>query len=459
MRVTDSIGGFATQSVSLLIKPASSLSLTSSTGSVTFGTTITLTATVTPSDGTGTVTFTDVPTTGPQQGSIVTLGSGAVTAGVATLTIALPAFGVNPVTAAYGGDGTYAASTATPSAVEVSGYTGEVIVTEFRNSGPGGATDSYTELYNTGPAVPLAGFVVTSSSGTSVTVPAGAGTLGTYRSYLLTGAGYSLGAVATADDPVATLGSGGIKVQTPDTAGTQTDAVGPTAGFHNGDPLAADLSTSITAQYAWVRAEKAGRPVNTGSNAADFRLVSSSGDLVDGTQSSLGSASPTGLANPFQHNATLLSTLFDGGTGQGFSPNRVYTPGVLGGPGTLVVRRTITNTTGAVVTNAKVRITAISQANGDPQPGVVTQPSRIVRLRAINPGTATSTVSVGGNPLTVQNLSVDAPISGQPGGGLNSTLTVPLGGGLAPGATVNVAFTFAVDSGGIFWFGYDVDAT
>ena len=123
------------------------------------------------------------------------------------------------------------------------------------------------------------------------------------------------------------------------------------------------------------------------------------------------------------------------------------------------MRRTITNTTGGAITSAKVRISGISQANGDPQPGVASQPGRVARLRVINPAAPTSAVTAGGNSRTVQNLSVDAPISGQPGGGLNSTLTVPLGGGLAPGATVDIAFTFAVDSGGTFWFGYDVDAS
>jgi FtsP/CotA-like multicopper oxidase with cupredoxin domain len=78
----------------------------------------------------------------------------------------------------------------------------------------------------------------------------------------------------------------------------------------------------------------------------------------------------------------------------------------------------------------------------------------------VNPGTASSVVAVAGRgDVTVQNLSVDSPIVAASGGGLNSTLTVPLPlGGLPPGSSVDVAFTFQVDTGGTFWFGYDVDA-
>ncbi len=64
-----------------------------------------------------------------------------------------------------------------------------------------------------------------------------------------------------------------------------------------------------------------------------------------------------------------------------------------------------------------------------------------------------------GGVVIVRHLFVDAPITSAAGGGLNSTLTVPLpSGGLAPGASVDVAFTFQVDVRGTFWFGDDVDA-
>ena len=64
-----------------------------------------------------------------------------------------------------------------------------------------------------------------------------------------------------------------------------------------------------------------------------------------------------------------------------------------------------------------------------------------------------------GATQTVQNLEVGSPNTATPGGGVNSTFAVPLpGGGLLAGASVDVSFTFAVDTRGTFWFGYDVDA-
>ena len=53
---------------------------------------------------------------------------------------------------------------------------------------------------------------------------------------------------------------------------------------------------------------------------------------------------------------------------------------------------------------------------------------------------------------------MDRPDTARPGGGLDTTLKIPLPGGLAPGASVSIAFSFAVDQPGAYWFGYDVDA-
>ena len=263
-----------------------------------------------------------------------------------------------------------------------------------------------------------------------------------------------MGAVAH-PDVVADLGSGGYQVLAPDTAGTRTDAVGPASGFHTGTGLAAMTGTP-TNQFAWVRIERAGKPKDSSDNAADFALVSSSTAAVGGLTPTLGSASPTGSTDPYQHNASLLSALLDPLTSKALPPNRTYVAGV---PGTLTIRRTITNTTGAALTSAKVRISALSELGGAALPGVA-PPATHAQLRSINPATTSSVITVSGVGLvTVNNLSVDAPITGLPGGGLNSTLAVPVpNGGLAPGASISVSFTFAVDSTGPFWFGYDVEA-
>ena len=451
VRVTDIKGGFDTRAVSLVIV---SVSLTASSPSVNLGTPVTLTATVTPSDATGTVTFTGFAETGPAIGQIFTLGEGTVSGGVATLSATLPFFGPITVSAGYGGDGTHAAETSAPVSIESAAYVGEIIVNEFRSSGPNGGDDSYIELYNTGAPAALGGFVVAGAD-TEVTLPDGA-VIQANRSYLLAGERFT-GSVAA--DFGATAGPGGIQVKASDSAATQTDAVGPDDGYHRGEPLPAFTGTPED-EHAWVRLKAAGQPVDTGSNADDFQLVSTTGGLVGGVQSTLGSPAPTNSVSPYQHNSTLRSTLLDPAVGQTVTPNRAYTPGTGGSPGTLVIRRTITNTTGEPVTTMRIRITALSEANGAPKPGVITQPTNVAHLRVVDPGTATSSIPVSaGDSVTVQNLSVDAPATSDPGGGLNSTLTVPLPGGyLFDSGTVDVAITLAVDSPGAFWLGYDVDS-
>ena len=479
VQVTDADNETATEAVSLVIaRIAPSVVVTASAASVTFGTSVTLTATVAPSAATGTVVFDDKPSSGPQSGKTVTLGTETLSGGTAALTADLPAFNTNSVTAIYSGDATYAGATSAAAGVRLTAYSGEVLISEFRLSGPSGAADQYAELYNAGPAVSLAGFVLAPSSGTSITVPASAPVLPTGGTYLIAGSAYSLSAVAAPDVTVSpgkgnlsgSIGSAGLKVTAPDGLSTVTDAAGSTganAGYFSAPALPA-LSGTPTDQYAWVRVEARGVPVNTGHNATDFQLVSTTGGLVGGVPSALGSPSPRASGSPGQANGVLQSTLLDPSKAATAAPNFAYVPGVAGAPGLLTVRRTITNSSGSTITKALVRITSLSEVHGAPEPGVTTQPSAPAQLRVINPLTTTSLFTVGGTAVTVYNLSVDSPASYNPaspgtgGGGLNTTLTIPLtdlpGGILASGASVSVAFSFAVDGHGSYWFGYDVDA-
>ena len=246
--VTDADNGTATEAVSLVITP--SVVVTASAASVTFGTSVTLTATVAPSAATGTVVFDDKPSSGPQSGKTVTLGTEALSGGTAALTVDLPAFNTNSVTAIYSGDATYAGATSAAAGVRLTAYSGEVLISEFRLSGPSGAADQYAELYNAGPAVSLAGFVLAASSGTPITVPASAPVLPTGGTYLIAGSTYSLSAVAAPNVTVSpgkgnlsgSIGSAGLKVTAPDGLSTVTDAAGSTganAGYFSGACVAA----------------------------------------------------------------------------------------------------------------------------------------------------------------------------------------------------------------------------
>ena len=115
-----------------------------------------------------------------------------------------------------------------------------------------------------------------------------------------------------------------------------------------------------------------------------------------------------------QANGAVQSILLDPAATAPDAPNLAY---VSGSPGLLTVWRTITNTSNDDLTAAEIRITSLSEANGAPEPGVASQPAQWAALRIVDPATPTSQITVGGNVVTVQNLSVDAPASAPRGAG------------------------------------------
>ena len=99
----DATGNASTNAVITKTSQESSITtLTSSLNPSTYGSSVTLTATVTPSAASGTVSFKEGATT---------LGTGTLSGGTATYSIGTLTVGDHSVTAEYGGDGNYAAST------------------------------------------------------------------------------------------------------------------------------------------------------------------------------------------------------------------------------------------------------------------------------------------------------------------------------------------------------------
>lgn len=117
---------------------ATTTTLIASATTLTFGQTLTLTATVTPASGatpTGTVTFNN---------GAASLGSANLNSSdVATLTLA-PAVGNYSITASYGGSTNDAASTSAPVAVNVSAAPTTTALTASLNPAPFGATVTFT---------------------------------------------------------------------------------------------------------------------------------------------------------------------------------------------------------------------------------------------------------------------------------------------------------------------------
>ena len=456
--------------------------------SLTFGQTVKLTATVTPTPVSGTVAFIDTGSSVYGAQSPETVGSVAVsgTSNTAVFTGVLPFLGLNSLTASYtGSPGSSSSATFNLTInVNVSNGFGTLMISELRPWGPGGTGDTYVDLYDnsvasTGQPVPLAGWRLKVVSGPDVgdvvTIPATAPTLSAKQTYLITGPAYSLtpgGDLTSADLGTDSTGEFGFQLVAPDGTSSVTDTVasiasGTNPGDNNDDPLAALVppAANQAAQWAWTRQSFAGIPQDTFDNGSDFLLVSNStapvGDPLGDQVPALGSPAPQASTSPYQQVQNLKSRLLVGSPStQQALPNRVYHAG---SPGSLVIQRTITNSANSSVCGVQVRITSMSEVNGGPEPGS-TQPTKVADLRLVDPafvgnGAATAPDS-GDNPTanTVQNLSPDAPANGAESGGgagQDTTLKVPVPStGLAAGASVSVSFTFAVDSTGWFWFGY-----
>ena len=459
--LTDALGVTSTASTTLTIRMISTVVLTASAPRVAIGDTVQLTATVGPSSPTGSVQFTLVPSSGPDAGTTVVLGTSNVAAdGTAVLAMSATSFGADVITATYSGDTLHVGAVSAPATVEVAASAGLVLVEEMRLFGPGGAGDSYVQLTNpTTVPIPLAGMTVTGVSGAVITLSAAAPTLQPAHNFLLAGPAFSLDSFASVDRRFnLDLGTGGVRVAAPDTAGTIVDAVGSTAGYSTGTPLPL-VSGPSSVQQAWTRQITGGRSQNTADNRADFNFVSVTGGQISGVQSVLGSPAPAASADPARNNSGFVSSLLDSGRTAAQPPNRTSTSQVGSTPGSLVIRRKITNTTTSTIHAASLRITSISQPNGRDQPGVPQQPPRKVNLWLVDPSSPTTVVTLSdGTNVTVSNLAVTSVSDADGGGALNSTLHVPLPqGGLAPGSSVFVSLTFNYLGHGTFWFSYDAE--
>jgi glucose/arabinose dehydrogenase len=368
----------------------------------------------------------------------------------------------------------------TPSSVQP----GNVLISEFRFSGPNGGLDEYVELYNA-TAQDITVQTTDGSSGWQVAslvagdnvitdafvipngtvIPAGGHYLAGNSGQDAGGAGYSLSAYAAPDQSYrfGLPDGGGVALFVTSnfnhvSALTRLDAVGfstADALYREGAGLLPAGGTPSTAQYSWVRKLASGVPQDTNDNAQDFVLVATNPAAVTNATAQLGAPGPENLASPVQRNATVKAALVDPTQPSTAPPNRVRdtTPVTNGPQGTLVIRRRFRNNTGAIVTALRFRVVDVTTLN-TPNPG-----GAQADLRALDSGDTTVTVS--GSPVTVKGTTVEQPgtLTQPSGGGLNSTLVVQLpGGSLAPNASVNVQFVLGVNGSGSFRFLVNVEA-
>ncbi|WP_410818071.1 fibronectin type III domain-containing protein [Micromonospora sp. 050-3] len=448
VRVTDANGQTATRAIRILVQAASVAILTASTNVTTFGTPVHFEVIVGPGVAEGSVTLIDELPNGVE----TPLGTFPVVLNTASFDLYVPAFGHNRFRAQYDGTAPLGEAVSNEVIIEVSAAPRQVVIDQFAQSGISGLSDQFVSVVNsTSINLPIAGFRVEAPGGLSITIPGSARPLAPRRGYLIAAANYSLNNIQP-DLIVPSLGQGGLRLVAPDAASTVTDRAGSTPGFSEGPPLPA-FNAPPFVPHSWNRLRVASNLQDTANNVADFRLVATVLGPINGVPSTLGSPSPQNTLGTYQQNASLQSTLFDPNVAVSAAPNRVRTPN------SLVIRRTLTNRSNAAITQARIRITSLSAENGAPYPGA---PSPVVHsnLRLVNPVNPTTPIIISdGRTLLSRNLSMDSPATAPPGGGLGTTLTIPFDlGGLAPGASIHIALSFAVDTPGSWWVAYDVDA-
>ena len=356
----------------------------------------------------------------------------------------------------------------------------DVLISEFRLSGPGGSEDDYIELYCNRDAdcnisgVSLRGHDPVNVGDFSMTFPPE--TVIPARQYYLVAdsRGYSLSSYGAANIDVA-LSQPPPDTDNPplyfyDNEGLQLigsdepiiiDSVGFMGGGNEGVYVEGTglqrASSRPAQQYAYVRKRTMatiGLPQDTNNNAEDFVLVSVTGTAHAGISAPpvLGAPGPQGLTSPLTYsNAQVTGTLVDPTKSKEADPNRVRVGGA--DSGTLSIRRSFTNNTGITLDYLGFRVIEITTLNSP----VVFQPQAQLRLISSS-GTTADVPSRGGTiPIFGTILEYD-PVCPcvepqQPnGGGLNSSVFTNFSeqGIMQPNATVDVQFLMNVVKSGSY---------
>ena len=231
------------------------------------------------------------------------------------------------------------------------------------------------------------------------------------------------------------------------------------AGFPTGG-----AETTQNLEYSFVRNLASGVPKNTNINTADFVSVDTLGSQT-GFGHLMGAPGPENSTSPVNRTnwATLSSGLIDPCTASTVVPNRVrdtssFTDTLSGtgiySLGTLSIRRSYTNTTGAVsVTRLRFRIIDITSY---PAPGGVAD------LRVVSSGnTMAPTTVCGGSNLAVMGTTLEQAPTQPIGGAENSSLSagsITLATPLAPGQSIDLQFLLGVKQAGSFRFFVMIEA-
>jgi uncharacterized repeat protein (TIGR01451 family) len=362
---------------------------------------------------------------------------------------------------------------------------GDVLISEFRLSGPSGAEDDFIELYcnrdtdcNIGGAS-LRGFDPVNQVDFSITFPPQ--TVIPARQYYLVAdtRGYSLSSYGFPDIDVATsqppepelpiyfYDNEGLQLVGPDEPSI-IDSVGFAGGgneiqYVEGTGLQR-ASSRPADQYAYVRKRTMatdGLPQDTNNNANDFLLVSVTGTPHTGISAPpvLGAPGPQGLTSPLTYsNSQVTGALVDPTKSKEEDPNHVRVGS--GDSGTLSIRRSLTNNTSETFNYLGFRVIDITTLNS---PTVVEDQAELRLISSTE--TSADVPSRGGEiPIFGTVLEYDAlcpcPPQQPNGGGLNTSVFTNFSneGSMPPDSTVDVQFLMNVVKSGAYKFFVYVEA-
>jgi hypothetical protein len=369
---------------------------------------------------------------------------------------------------------------------------GDLLISEFRLRGPGGANDEFIEIYNASgsdhtvvTADGSAGYaVVAQDNVVRCTIPAGTVIPNRGHYLCVNSVGYSLASYPAGNGTTAT-GDATYTTDIPDNNGVaifrtataadfnvanRIDAAGftttPPSAFVEGTGIPALTPFSI--DHAFYRDDcgkggsipalggcpTQGFPKDTDDNAADFVFVDTNGTSA-GAGQRLGAPGPENLSSPIQRNSGIGATGVDPAVGVNSPPNRVRDlssdPANNSTFGTLLFRKTVTNNTGAPVTRLRFRIVDLTTF---PAPaGFADLRARTSTLQAV--AITGPNAACPANVCTVQGTTLEVPPAQPNGGGFNSTLsanTVTLATPIPNGQSVNVQFMLGIQQTGTYKF-------
>jgi hypothetical protein len=333
-------------------------------------------------------------------------------------------------------------------------------ISELRVRGPAGANDEFVELYNeSSKSVTVSasdgsvGWAVAASNGVIRFVVPNGTVIPPRGHYLgVNSVGYSLAGHAAGDlnytaDIPDNAGVALFRTANPAnfSVANRLDAVGSSSEastlYKEGTGYSALTPFSI--DYSFYRGLLTGSPLDAGNNATDFVFVDTNGTSA-GAGQRLGAPGPQNSLSPILGFNTVAVSPLDPSQPLAAVPNLVRdftsSPANNSTFGTLAIRRTLTNNTGAPITHLGLRVVDLTTF---PSPGGVSD---------LRPRTSTDTV-VG--PVVVRGTTLEQPPSQPHGGGFNSSLRVASitpATPLPPGGTVAVQILLGIQQTGSYRF-------